>query len=91
MSSFLGPMLDSMLYLQPRNNYEVLCRTFLTPTTGGMRTLSLLVTLPVALIRDSDESNSREKSLFRLTVSRDHFPTVRKTWLQVGKAKQQEQ
>lgn len=52
---------------------------------------TLLVTLPVALIRDSDESNSREKSLFRLIVSRDHFPTVRKTWLQVGKAMQQEQ
>lgn len=40
MSSFLGPMLDPMLYLQPRSNYEVVCRTFLTPTMGGMLTLS---------------------------------------------------
>lgn len=74
MSSFLGPMLVPMFYLQPHNNYEVLCRTFFTPTTGGMLTLSVLVTLPVALIRDSDESNLREKSLFRLIVSRDHSP-----------------
>lgn len=84
-------MLDPTLYLQPRSNYEVVCRTFLTLTMGGMLTLSFLVTLPVALIRDSDESNFREKSLFWLIVSRDHFPTVRKTWLQVGKATQQEQ
>lgn len=51
-----------------------------------MFTLSILVTFPVAVIRYSDKSNLRKKSLFWLIVSRDHFTMARKTWLQARKA-----